>query len=109
MRKAILYYDIQVCVDRCPYSEDAMSRAVVDRVTGIQDGRLPRGYTQHRPVLLHTSVPFQHCRPLQDGGTEKHSPCAACTWSPVFVKLVEVANLYFFKNRNCQEAYKRTI
>ena len=81
MEKSILYLDAQFCVDRCPYSKDAMSRAVVDRVTGIQDGRLPRGYRQHRPVLLHTRVLFQHCRPPLDGGMEKHSPCAACTCS----------------------------
>ena len=70
--------NVHIFVCRCPYSRDAMSRAVVDRVTGIQDGRLPQGYTQHRPVFHCTSVKFQHGRPPLTGGCETHTPCSAC-------------------------------
>lgn len=56
-------YVSTVVIGQCPYSLDAMTRAIRGRFQGRLEGlQLPQGFSVHTPVLLQSHVEFPHSR-----------------------------------------------
>lgn len=51
-------YVSSIVIGQCPYSRDALHRAVVDRIKEIDN--LPDGYRVNHPRLLQSTVAFMH-------------------------------------------------
>lgn len=52
-----------VVIGQCPYSQEAMSRAIFGRFQKkIESLKLPEGFSVHTPVLLQSCVEFPHSR-----------------------------------------------
>ncbi|XP_015148092.2 tRNA-specific adenosine deaminase 1 isoform X1 [Gallus gallus] len=75
-----------VIVGKCPYSQEAMQRAVIERCRHIS--LLPDGFLTQEVQLLQSDLQFEHSRQaIQEGQTSskrKLVPCsAAISWSAV--------------------------
>ncbi|XP_039665936.1 tRNA-specific adenosine deaminase 1 isoform X2 [Perca fluviatilis] len=92
-----LYFST-VVVGKCPYSQEAMQRALVTRCSHVSD--LPAGFSVCPPVLLQSSLEFpfsQAQTQLQHkAGQGRISPCgAAISWCNVTEQPLDVtANGY---------------
>ncbi|XP_013410521.1 tRNA-specific adenosine deaminase 1-like [Lingula anatina] len=84
-------YLSSVIVAKCPFDKSALQRAVVDRCLRVRG--LPEGYHVHRPVLLQSSLQFQHSKQaveqLAAGGAIAPSP-NSIMWANVPGCAVEV-------------------
>ncbi|XP_078114131.1 tRNA-specific adenosine deaminase 1 [Sander vitreus] len=91
-------YFCTVVVGKCPYSQEAMQRALVTRCSHVSD--LPAGFSVCPPVLLQSSLEFpfsQAQTQLQHkAGQGRISPCgAAISWCNVMEQPLDVtANGY---------------
>ncbi|XP_041048336.1 tRNA-specific adenosine deaminase 1 isoform X3 [Carcharodon carcharias] len=80
-----LYFS-SIVVGQCPYSEEAMKRALLDRCRHITS--LPKEFRVHNVMLLQSQLEFVHSRPSvqssYDSTKEKIVPCAAAiSWCAV--------------------------
>ncbi|KAM3609720.1 uncharacterized protein V6R79_019187 [Siganus canaliculatus] len=87
-----LYFST-VVVGKCPYSQDAMQRAVVTRCTFLSD--LPAGFSVCPLVLLQSSLefPFSQAQTVlrHQAGQGRVSPCgAAISWCKVSEQPLDV-------------------
>lgn len=56
-------YVTTVVIGQCPYSQEAMQRAIFARFEGkLEALQLPEGYSVHTPTLLPSQVEFPHSR-----------------------------------------------
>ncbi|KAF1397457.1 tRNA-specific adenosine deaminase 1, partial [Spheniscus magellanicus] len=75
-----------IIVGKCPYSQEAMRRAIIERCQHISF--LPDGFLTHEVKLLQSDLQFEHSRQaIQEGQTNSRTklvPCsAAISWSAV--------------------------
>ncbi|XP_062442605.1 tRNA-specific adenosine deaminase 1 isoform X3 [Rhea pennata] len=75
-----------IVVGKCPYSQEAMQRAIIDRCQQIPF--LPDGFLTQEIKLLHSNLQFEHSRQaiqeVQTNSKTKLVPCgAAISWSAV--------------------------
>ncbi|XP_039552317.1 tRNA-specific adenosine deaminase 1 isoform X4 [Passer montanus] len=75
-----------IVVGKCPYSQEAMQRAVIERCQHISS--LPDGFFTQEVKLLQSDLQFEHSRQaiqeLQSNSKTKLVPCsAAISWSAV--------------------------
>ncbi|NXF79530.1 ADAT1 deaminase, partial [Sclerurus mexicanus] len=75
-----------IIVGKCPYSQEAMRRAVIERCQHISS--LPDGFQAQEVKLLQSSLRFEHSREavqeVQTNSKTKLVPCsAAISWSAV--------------------------
>ncbi|XP_038003749.1 tRNA-specific adenosine deaminase 1 isoform X3 [Motacilla alba alba] len=75
-----------VIVGKCPYSQEAMQRAVIERCQHISS--LPDGFFTQEVKLLQSDLQFEHSRQaiqeVQSNSKTKLVPCsAAISWSAV--------------------------
>ncbi|XP_066413595.1 tRNA-specific adenosine deaminase 1 isoform X4 [Molothrus aeneus] len=75
-----------VIVGKCPYSQEAMRRAVIERCQHISS--LPDGFLTQEVELLQSDLQFEHSRQaiqeVQSNSKTKLVPCsAAISWSAV--------------------------
>nr|XP_033799688.1 tRNA-specific adenosine deaminase 1 isoform X2 [Geotrypetes seraphini] len=80
-----LYFST-VVVGKCPYSQEAMKRALIDRCQNILS--LPDGFKVQEVKILQSDLQFTHGRLAVTtscgNGKEKFTPCgAAISWSAV--------------------------
>ncbi|XP_066569992.1 tRNA-specific adenosine deaminase 1 isoform X2 [Amia ocellicauda] len=79
-------YFSAVVTGECPYSQEAMKRALMDRCAHVTD--LPPGYSVRAPELRHASLEFPHSHRLvqgtHDSSKGRVTPCgAAISWCAV--------------------------
>ncbi|CAG5958362.1 unnamed protein product [Menidia menidia] len=92
-----LYFSA-VVVGKCPYSREAMHRALVARCSHVSE--LPAGFSVCPPVLLHSSLEFtfshKQTERQHQAGQGRVSPCgAAISWCNVAEQPLDVtANGY---------------
>lgn len=56
-------YVTTIIIGQCPYSQEAMKRAICGRFQGKFEGlQLPKGFAVHTPELLQSRVEFPHSR-----------------------------------------------
>ncbi|POI35038.1 hypothetical protein CIB84_001210, partial [Bambusicola thoracicus] len=84
-----------VIVGKCPYSQEAMQRAVIERCRHIS--LLPDGFLTQEVQLLQSDLQFEHSRQaIQEGQTSskrKLVPCsAAISWSAVPERPLDVTS-----------------
>ncbi|XP_024137950.1 tRNA-specific adenosine deaminase 1 isoform X2 [Oryzias melastigma] len=87
-----LYFSTLV-VGRCPYSAEALHRAVIDRCAHVSE--LPSGFSLCSPVLLQSSLEFpfsqNRARLQHRPGQGRISPCgAAISWCHVTQQPLDV-------------------
>ncbi|XP_053305349.1 tRNA-specific adenosine deaminase 1 [Spea bombifrons] len=73
-----------VVVGKCPFSHDAMERALVNRCLKVES--LPEGFRIEKVQVLQSKLHFHHGRDalMEKGCTRKLVPCgAAVSWSAV--------------------------
>ncbi|NXS95056.1 ADAT1 deaminase, partial [Jacana jacana] len=72
-----------IIVGKCPYSQEAMRRAIIERCQHIS--LLPDGFLAQEVELLQSGLPFEHSRQqVQAKSKTKLVPCgAAISWSAV--------------------------
>lgn len=75
-----------IIVGKCPYSQEAMHRAIIERCQHIS--RLPAGFLAQEVKLLQSDLQFEHSRQAiqeaQINSKTKLVPCsAAISWSAV--------------------------
>ncbi|KAM6250828.1 tRNA-specific adenosine deaminase 1 isoform 1-T1 [Spheniscus humboldti] len=75
-----------IIVGKCPYSQEAMRRAIIERCQHISF--LPDGFLTHEVKLLQSDLQFEHSRQaiqeVQTNSRTKLVPCsAAISWSAV--------------------------
>ncbi|NXK41242.1 ADAT1 deaminase, partial [Piprites chloris] len=75
-----------IVVGKCPYSQEAMQRAIVERCKHISS--LPHGFLVQEVKLLQSDLQFEHSREavqkVQTNSKTKLVPCsAAISWSAV--------------------------
>uniref|UniRef100_A0A8C7L7V9 tRNA-specific adenosine deaminase 1 n=1 Tax=Oncorhynchus kisutch TaxID=8019 RepID=A0A8C7L7V9_ONCKI len=91
-------YFSAIVVGRCPYSHQAMQRALITRCSEVT--ALPAGYTVQPPELLQSSLEFAHSQAQTEHnhqpGKGRVSPCgAAISWCAVSDQPLDVtANGY---------------
>ncbi|XP_030634919.1 tRNA-specific adenosine deaminase 1 [Chanos chanos] len=92
-----IYFDA-VVTGKCPYSQDAMKRALITRCEKVTG--LPHGFSLHPPKLLQSNLEFVHSHTLTQrchhSVQGKISPCgAAICWCAVLNQPLDVtANGY---------------
>ncbi|KAJ7997778.1 hypothetical protein DPEC_G00215650 [Dallia pectoralis] len=91
-------YFSAIVVGKCPYSHEAMQRALITRCSGVR--ALPVGFTAHAPELLQSSLEFAHSQAQTEHnhqpGRGSVSACgAAISWCAVSDQPLDVtANGY---------------
>ncbi|KAL0968234.1 hypothetical protein UPYG_G00264130 [Umbra pygmaea] len=91
-------YFSAIVVGKCPYSHQAMQRALITRCSGVT--ALPAGFTVQAPELLQSSLEFVHSQAQTEHshqpGRGRVSPCgAAISWCAVSDQPLDVtANGY---------------
>ncbi|KAK6318357.1 hypothetical protein J4Q44_G00116480 [Coregonus suidteri] len=91
-------YFSAIVVGRCPYSHQAMQRALITRCSEVT--ALPAGFTVQPPELLQSSLEFAHSQAQTEHnhqpGQGRVSPCgAAISWCAVLDQPLDVtANGY---------------
>lgn len=75
-----VYFE-SIIVGGCPYSKEAMQRAIVDRSAPFNSSP---PYSVHSPKLLHSSLQFEHSREVLFPDSEKGVPSpAAIGWCSI--------------------------
>ncbi|XP_010882384.1 tRNA-specific adenosine deaminase 1 isoform X2 [Esox lucius] len=91
-------YFSAIVVGKCPYSHQAMQRALITRCSDVK--ALPVGFSVHAPELLQSSLEFVHSQAQTEHshqpGQGRVSPCgAAISWCAVSDQPLDVtANGY---------------
>uniref|UniRef100_A0A6I8N2D8 tRNA-specific adenosine deaminase 1 n=1 Tax=Ornithorhynchus anatinus TaxID=9258 RepID=A0A6I8N2D8_ORNAN len=88
-------YLAAVVIGKCPYSPEAVRRAVIDRCRHVSP--LPDGFRVQEPQILQSDLLFEHSRSAVRAkgtdGTGKLIPCgAAISWSAVLEQPLDVTS-----------------
>jgi len=81
-------YLSQVVIGKCPYSQEAMERALINRFSEVESLH-PLFKQQKELVIYQSHQEFQFCKPIQEQGLQ---PCpSSIIWSACPSKSLEVS------------------
>lgn len=75
-------YVTSFVLGRCPFNQNAVERAIFERLSGIRD--MPSSYSIMKPRVMQSSLVFEHSKKNVTGLKDKVVPChSSIIWSDV--------------------------